>query len=152
MSIIGVLSQCLSEVFLQQRCWHDAEDVPTPLSFADPLMRPLAYGEVGVTFLSHGSLRQILPESDLRLVDRTLQPGDYCKRSVDDLRSGVVTNTTVKAHLAHAISAVPVEGWRVVNDLEDKVDADIGDYVTYDDWIGQVCPINSYDEFHKTIF
>ena len=152
MSIFGIFSQRLSEVHLQQRCWHDAEDLPTPLSFADPLMRPLAYGEVGVTFLSHGSLRQILPESDLRLVDRTLQTGDYCKRSVDDLRSGVVTSTTVKGHLAHAISAVPVEGWRVVNDLEDKVDADIGDYVTYDDWIGQVRPIKSYDKIFKMIF
>ena len=109
-------------------------------------MRPLAYGEVGVTFISHGSLRQILPESDLRLVDRTLQPGDYCKRSVDDVRSGVVTDATIKGHLAHAISAVPVDGWRTVDDLEDKVDADIGDYVTYGDWIGQVCPINNYDE------
>jgi ubiquitin-conjugating enzyme E2 O len=115
-------------------------------------MRPLAYGEVGVTFLSHGSLRQILPESDLRLVDRTLQPGDYCKRSVDDVRSGVVTSATVKGRLAHAISAVPVEGWRALNDLEHKVDADIGEYVTYDDWVGQVCPINGYDELSKMIF
>ncbi|KAF8807738.1 hypothetical protein BYT27DRAFT_7338382 [Phlegmacium glaucopus] len=126
------------------RCWHDAEDLPTPPSFADPLMRPLVYGEVGVTFISHGSLRQILPESDLRLVDRTLQPGDYCKRSVDDVRSGVVTNATVKGHLAHAISAVPVDGWHFVNDLEDKREADIGDYVTYDDWIGQI--IEVFDE------
>jgi len=116
-------------------------------------MRPLAYGEVGVTFISHGSLRQILPESDLRLVDRTLQPGDYCKRSVDDVRSGVITNASVMGHLAHAISAVPVsDGWRAVNDLEDKRDADIGDYITYDDWIGQVCLINDYDQLCETNF
>lgn len=115
-------------------------------------MRPLAYGEVGVTFISHGSLRQILPESDLRLVDRTLQPGDYCKRSVDDVRSGVVTNATVKGRLVHAISAAPVEGWRTVDDLEDKKDADIGDYIVYGDWIGQVCLINNYDELCKANF
>jgi ubiquitin-conjugating enzyme E2 O len=101
-------------------------------------MRPLVYGEVGVTFLSNQGERQILHESDLRLVDRTLQPGDYCKRSFDDIRAGVVTNIRVKGRLVHAISGEKVEGWRTLEDLEDKADAEIGDYVAYDDWIGQV--------------
>lgn len=122
-----------------QRCWHDAEDVPPPVAPLDPLMRPLVYGEVGVTFLSNQGERQILYESDLRLVDRTLQPGDYCKRSFDDIRAGVVTNIRVKGRLVHAISGEKVEGWRTLEDLEDKADAEIGDYVAYDDWIGQVC-------------
>ncbi|KAF8167745.1 hypothetical protein B0H34DRAFT_740587 [Crassisporium funariophilum] len=126
------------------RCWHDAEDIPPVVPFADPLMRPLAYGEVGVTFLTHGSTREILSQSDLRLVDRTLQPGDYCKRSIDDVRSGVVTNVKVKGRIAHAISAVPVDGWRTMDDLEDRGDAEIGDYVAYDDWIGQVTQV--FDE------
>ncbi|KAF8203179.1 hypothetical protein BJ912DRAFT_943109 [Pholiota molesta] len=120
------------------RCWHDAEDVPPPIMPLDPLMRPLVYGEVGVTFLSNQGERQILHESDLRLVDRTLQPGDYCKRSFDDIRAGVVTNIRVKGRLVHAISGEKVEGWRTLEDLEDKADAEIGDYVAYDDWIGQV--------------
>ena len=115
-------------------------------------MRPLVHGEVGVTFISHGSLRQILPESDLKLVDRTLQPGDYCKRSLDDVRSGVVTSATVKGRLVHAISAEPVDGWRNANDLEEKKDADIGDFVAYDDWIGQVCLTDNHNELCKANF
>ncbi|KAF8973555.1 hypothetical protein BDZ97DRAFT_1775695 [Flammula alnicola] len=126
------------------RCWHDAEDVPPAVPPMDPLMRPLSYGEVGVTFLSHGGERQILHESDLRLVDRTLQPGDYCKRSFDDVRAGVVTNIKVKCHIAHAISGEKVPAWRTLEDLEDRADAEIGDYVAYDDWIGQI--IEVFDE------
>lgn len=102
-------------------------------------MRPLAYGEVGITFLLHGGgEREILPESDLRLVDRSLQPGDYCKRSFDDVRAGVVTNIKVKGRLSHAISSEKVDGWWTLDELEDRSDAEIGDYVSYDDWIGQV--------------
>ncbi len=94
---------------------------------------------MGVTFLLHGGgEREILPESDLRLVDRSLQPGDYCKRSFDDVRAGVVTNIKVKGRLSHAISSEKVDGWWTLDGLEDRSDAEIGDYVSYDDWIGQV--------------
>lgn len=57
-------------------------------------MRPLSHGEVGVSFfLRDGDLppREILPESKLMLLDRMYQPGDLLKRSVDDVRSGIVT-------------------------------------------------------------
>jgi len=121
-----------------QRCWHDAEDFPLAISRVDPLMRPLAYGEAGVTFISHKGERQILPESELQLLDRTLQPGDYCKRSFDDVRAGVVTNIKVKGRIAHAVSAEKVDGWRTLEDVDDRADAEIGDYLVYDDWIGQV--------------
>ena len=122
-----------------QRCWHDAEDLPPALPHIDPLMRPLSYGEVGVAFVSRGSQREILHQSALHLLDRTLQPGDYCKRSFDDVRAGVVTNIKVKGRVAHAISGAQVEGWLTLQDLEDRADAEIGDYVTFDDWVGQVC-------------
>ncbi|KAF8640906.1 hypothetical protein AX17_000554 [Amanita inopinata Kibby_2008] len=124
------------------RCWHDAEDMPpNPL---DPLMRPLNHGEVGVSFLADGGSREILPESALRLVDRTLNPGDYCKRNIDDVHSGVVTNLHVRGRIEHAITGEQVEEWWTANDLERKADAEIGDHVVYDDWIGQV--IEVFDE------
>ncbi|KAK0208164.1 hypothetical protein DFS33DRAFT_1451263 [Desarmillaria ectypa] len=124
------------------RCWHDAEDIPP--STDDPLMRPLERGEVGVTFLSEGSAREILPESELTLVDRTLQPGDYCKRSIDDVRSGVVTNIHVRGRLQHVISGEPVEGWQNSDQVVPAMEAEIGDYVIYDDWVGQI--VELYDE------
>lgn len=102
-----------------------------------------------MTFLSHSGEREILPESDLRLLDRALQPGDLCKRSLDDIRAGVVTNIRVKARIAHAISAEKVDGWWAMDDLEDKADAEVGDYVTFDDWIGQV-PSTFINVFQKT--
>jgi ubiquitin-conjugating enzyme E2 O len=101
-------------------------------------MRPLQRGEVGVSFLSDGGEREILPESDLRLVDRTIQPGDFCKRSIDDVCSGVVTNVQVKGRVQHVISDEPVEGWRTLDEFESRMDAEIGDYVVYNDWVGQV--------------
>ncbi|KAF9076116.1 hypothetical protein BDP27DRAFT_1313919 [Rhodocollybia butyracea] len=127
------------------RCWHDAEDIP-PLNNLDqdPLMRPLNRGEVGVSFVLQTDKREIIPESDLILLDRTLQPGDYVKRNVDDVQSGVVLNVRVKGRLEHAISGEPVEGWKTSEDLDMDRQADIGDYVVYEDWVGQI--IELYDE------
>jgi ubiquitin-conjugating enzyme E2 O len=104
------------------------------------MMRQLQPGEVGVSFLNGGE-RDILPELDLRLIDRTIPPGDFCKRSIDDVRSGVVIDARVKGRLEHVISGEPVEGWKILEELESRVDAEIGDYVVYDDWIGQVCAL-----------
>ncbi|KAF4623252.1 hypothetical protein D9613_002127 [Agrocybe pediades] len=120
------------------RSWHDVEDHPPIEAESDPLMRPLKYGEVGVAWVSHGGEREILPASDLRLVDRVLRPSDYCKKSFDDARAGVVASVKVKAKVAHAISGAPVEGWFTVEDFRERADADVGDYVIYDDWLGQV--------------
>lgn len=101
-------------------------------------MRPLQPGEVGVSFLTNGGEREIMPESELRLVDRTIQPGDFCKRAIDDSQSGVVTNVRVKGRLDHVISGESVGGWKTLDELQSRTDAEIGDYVVYDDWIGQV--------------
>lgn len=100
-------------------------------------MRPLKRGEVGVSFFPTGH-HEILPESHFTLIDRSFQPGDLCKRSIDDVRSGVVTGIEVKGILEHAISGSPVEGWKNMADLDIRREAEIGDYVAYDDWIGQV--------------
>lgn len=57
-------------------------------------MRPLKHGEVGVSFFARGldlPQREILSEPKLTLLDRMYQPGDLLKRSVDDVRSGIVT-------------------------------------------------------------
>ena len=122
----------------QQRCWHDAEDIPYPPASEDPLMRALQPGEVGVSFMTDGGERQILLEAELKLVDRTVQPGEFCKRAIDEVQSGVVTDIHVKSRLEHAISREPVEGWKALGDLMTRVDAEVGDYVVFDDWIGQV--------------
>jgi ubiquitin-conjugating enzyme E2 O len=100
-------------------------------------MRPLEKGEVGVSFFPNG-IREILPEPEFTLVDRMFQPGDLCKRSIDDVRSGVITSVDVKGRLEHAISGEPVPDWKSMNDIETPADVDIGDYVAYDNWIGQV--------------
>lgn len=100
-------------------------------------MRPLTRGEVGVSFLP-GGLREIVPESEYELVDRTFQAGDYCKRSLDDVRSGVVVSTRVQARLVHAISSEPVKGWTDIKNLLHATTVNAGDYVMYDGWIGQV--------------
>lgn len=126
------------------RCWHDPEDIPPQDSMADPLLRPLKQGEVGVSYITHSAGNEILDESKLKLVDRCMQPGDFCKRSVDDMRSGVVTAVHVRGRLAHVISGEVVDGWKTTADLLDKPDADIGDYIVYDDWVGQI--IEVFDE------
>jgi len=106
-------------------------------------MRPLEKGEVGVSFFPNG-IREILPESEFTLVDRMFQPGDLCKRSIDDVRSGVITSVDVKGRLEHAISGGPVPDWKSMNDIETPADVDIGDYVAYDNWIGQI--VELFDE------
>ncbi|KAF5375118.1 hypothetical protein D9758_000439 [Tetrapyrgos nigripes] len=127
------------------RCWHDAEDMAIPPgAMSDPLMRPLKPGEVGVSWLNENAhSREILPESELQLLDRTLQPGDFCKRSVDDLQSGVVTNIQTRCRIEHVISKEPVEGWKTSDDFQHRTDADIGDYVVYNDWVGQVIEVRN---------
>lgn len=100
-------------------------------------MRPLNRGEIGVSFFP-GGVRDIVLESDYELVDRSFQPGDYCKCSIDDLRSGVVTSIDAQARLIHAISGEEVEGLRNFKELQRATDVDAGDYVIYDDWVGQV--------------
>ncbi|KAJ7071180.1 hypothetical protein C8F01DRAFT_1109445 [Mycena amicta] len=133
------------------RCWHDPEDVAP---HSDPLMRPLLHGEVGVSFyreratdstLSNREFdRQILPESQLQLVDRSFHPGDFCKRAVEDTHSGVVLNARVQGRCAHVITGERIEGWVTLEQLSDRDYAEVGDLVILDDWIGQ--PFKLYDE------
>lgn len=125
------------------RCWHDAEELPPPAENTDPLMRPLKQGEVGVSYLPRPS-REILPESDLELVDRMYQPGDLVKRSIDDVVSGVVISIDVNGRFEHAISSVPLPEWKNTSDVQSAIDIDMGDYVVYDDWVGQV--VEMFDE------
>lgn len=103
----------------------------------DPLNRPLKQGEVGVSWFPLGG-REILPESAFRIVDRSFQPGDFCKRSVDDVLSGVVTSIDVKGRLVHSISGEEVPGWRSMSELDGAADIYVGDYVACDNWVGQV--------------
>ena len=43
-------------------------------------------------------VREIITEDKLTLVDRMYQPGDLLKRSVDDVRSGIVTGCVNKSY------------------------------------------------------
>lgn len=107
-------------------------------------MRPLERGEVGVSFLSEATdKREILPESQLKLLDRSLQAGDFCKRSVDDIQSGVILDSRMKCRLEHVISKEPVDRWITHEELDTNRQAEIGDYIVYDDWVGQVSTYSS---------
>ncbi|RPD66821.1 hypothetical protein L226DRAFT_529226 [Lentinus tigrinus ALCF2SS1-7] len=125
------------------RCWQDAEDLPAPADNVDPLMRPLVQGEVGVSYFPR-PVREIISEDKLDLVDRMYQPGDLLKRSVDDVRSGIVTSMNVRGRLEHAISGEKYPSWLTEHDVESAVEVDMGDYVVYNDWVGQV--IEMFDE------
>jgi ubiquitin-conjugating enzyme E2 O len=91
-------------------------------------LRPLERGEICVSFFPSGR-RDILLESEFLLVDRSFQPGEFCKRSIDDVRSGVIEKTHVKARLAHAISGEILDGWKTLDDVDPTGEADVGDYV-----------------------
>ncbi|KAI0371562.1 hypothetical protein BV20DRAFT_965322 [Pilatotrama ljubarskyi] len=125
------------------RCWQDAEDMPPAGDHVDPLMRPLVQGEVGVSYFPR-PVREIVSEDVLELVDRMYQPGDLLKRSVDDVRSGVVTSTHVEARLEHAVSGQTIPGWKSMDEVDSAVEIDMGEYVIYNDWVGQV--VEMFDE------
>ncbi|KAI0082256.1 hypothetical protein K474DRAFT_1703259 [Panus rudis PR-1116 ss-1] len=126
------------------RTWHDPEDTPLPEDIAaDPLLRPLKPGEVGVSFYPKGS-REILQETELHLIDRMYQPGDLLKRSVEDSLAGIVTSVEVKGRLEHTISGEDIPGWKRADEVDSSIDIDMGDYVIYNDWVGQVIEI--FDE------
>lgn len=44
----------------------------------------------------------------------------------------------VKGRLEHAISHEQLPEWKTTSDLLTAIDVDMGDYVVYDDWVGQV--------------
>ena len=44
----------------------------------------------------------------------------------------------VQGRLEHAISYEQIQGWKSMDDVECYIDVDMGDYVVYDDWVGQV--------------
>lgn len=86
--------------------------------------------------------RNILPESEFSLVDRLFEPGNLCKRSVDDMQSGIVATVDVKFKVQHAISEAHVDEWKTSDDLDWASDLSVGDYVAFNDWVGQVRFIN----------
>lgn len=48
------------------------------------------------------------------------------------------TSIDVQGRLEHAINYEPIPGWKSMDDVECYIDVDMGDYVVYDDWVGQV--------------
>jgi len=53
----------------------------------------------------------------------------------------------VKGRLEHTISRVPVDGWKSAEDMLQKAEPVMGDYVIHDDWIGQVRGFNAWKCF-----
>ncbi|KAL5534072.1 hypothetical protein ACEPAG_533 [Sanghuangporus baumii] len=119
------------------RCWHDSDDMQIQGPTMDPLLRPLKRGEVGVSFFPN-NMREILPESSFRLIDRPFQTGDICKRSFEDVQSAVVTDVHVRFKVAHAVSGIKLEDWKSVDDIKEFDDIAVGDFVVYNDWVGQI--------------
>ncbi|KIY70179.1 hypothetical protein CYLTODRAFT_420028 [Cylindrobasidium torrendii FP15055 ss-10] len=134
--VVRLASDPNNALALVLRCWYDPEDFP--ISDEDPLMRPLQRGEVGIAPIGVNGQRQILPETDLILVDRTMQPGDFVKRSIEDVQSGVVLDLHVRSKLEHAINHIPIEGWKEPTEVQSCFEAETGDFVIYNDWIGQI--------------
>jgi ubiquitin-conjugating enzyme E2 O len=66
-----------------QRCWSDTEELSQHEETADPLMRSLKQGEIGVSFFTGDVARDICKQSDFVLLDRNFQVGDAVKRSFE---------------------------------------------------------------------
>ena len=50
----------------------------------------------------------------------------------------ISSSIDVQGRLEHAISYEPIAGWKSTEDVECYIDVDMGDYVVYNDWVGQV--------------
>ncbi|KAG8823512.1 hypothetical protein FRC19_003683 [Serendipita sp. 401] len=121
------------------RTWSEQPyDAPVD-SLDDPLMRPLAKGEVGVQDQFTG-LRRIVSDSTLRLVDRSLfVRGDICKKTrSEDAQSGAVLNVHVQIQVRHAITNMSVDAWFEREEFRPHQSLLLGDYVLCENWIGQV--------------
>lgn len=44
----------------------------------------------------------------------------------------------MKGRLEHAINYDPITEWKSTNEVQTAIDVDMGDYVVYNDWVGQV--------------
>ena len=64
------------------------------------------------------------------------------KRRVEDLESAVVTSVKPRFKVAHAISGKKIEEWKTMDDVKSIHDISVGDYVAYDNWIGQILDVS----------
>lgn len=44
----------------------------------------------------------------------------------------------MKGRLEHAVSSLSLPGWKSMEEIESAVEIDMGEYVIYNDWVGQV--------------
>ena len=49
-----------------------------------------------------------------------------------------MSSIDVKGRLEHAITGEEIPDWKSKDEIECYIDVDMGDYVVYDDWVGQV--------------
>lgn len=56
----------------------------------------------------------------------------------------------VKGRLEHAITGEEIPGWKGKDEVECYIDVDMGDYVVYDDWVGQVRSSSTLRLVHPT--
>lgn len=105
-------------------------------------MRNLKPGEVGVAYYPMGR-REICPEDDFDLLDRTFRPGSVCKHFQEDSMSGIVLATDVHVRVQHAITHELLDQWVPLDETNPGHELEIGDHIIYDDWVGQVCLLPS---------
>ena len=100
-------------------------------------MRNLNPGEVGVAYYPMGR-REICPEDEFELLDRTFRPSSVCKSLQDDSMSGIVLSTSVHVRVQHAITHELLDRWVSLDETNPGHELEIGDHIIYDDWVGQV--------------
>ena len=89
-------------------------------------------------FIDKDHARGIFPESSFRLLDRLFEPGDLCKRNIEDAESAVVNRIDIEFRVQQSITGKSIDWWLTKEDLDYSLDLHVGDYVTYGDWVGQV--------------
>ncbi|EST06706.1 Ubiquitin-conjugating enzyme, E2 [Kalmanozyma brasiliensis GHG001] len=125
------------KVGMVSRCYLD-EIEQDPTTFAPTgLDRQLKHGEYGVLWYPSGK-RQIVPSTDLVLVDRVFATGSTCKRSLSDAQSGVVTGATNTLKLQHLFSREEIAHPVPAEDIVKAHYLNRGDLVISDDWIGEI--------------
>lgn len=102
--------------------------------------RSLKQGEVVVSFLGKDYPQGLCWESMCTVLDRVLEPGNVCKRNIEDPESAIVDRVSTEFRPCHNISEHTILQWYTKNDVEYSLYLNLGDYVIYDDWTGQVSP------------
>ncbi|KAL1917052.1 uncharacterized protein VTP21DRAFT_5250 [Calcarisporiella thermophila] len=127
-----------SQLGIVMRSWqcleHEHEDLDEENKGI--LRAELPKGHVIVSWLS-GSAPQIIRESDLKVLDRSLMYSDIVKRHPQDSQSGTIIKVDVTVDLVNVLTGQEIRG---VNTRRLRYSQDYaeGSYVIMDDWVGVI--------------